>query len=458
MIAKKIIWKRFQSSPDGNHDGDEEQSGEKQMSQYQLCVDEIKKEGNVLGSLELHEEAMRRLKHHSPRASDEGVANGRDVSARRHAIDRRTGPPQTGGNIILSHIGFMVNGRHGRTASDPSREKMAGRRQSTFKPVEYDEGVTAAQVLQDLDLSDSEDEGVDDHPIPSSCNVANGDNNSGGRRGSILRRASLTFGRKANATICRPLRTAVRRYSNPSSLDLSEFEGEEHVPPAHSPTSLPGRRAASISNIGRRPVRRYLKRRSTVSTDGGNRLLVSKTGDDADQGGGNILHTKNYAETHASNVKREGISITNVGEPIMRNSENFETNVTKSLASWQRRRRTTTGKRRSSLFSHDERRASIDRSSLSSGCNGSMTEDSMTGSITWKVGDGSLICSFHSRNSFTESYAEDGGLICDWERRHSMISDSSCAKSNQDGLLNGNDVDVEKGSLICGWDRSEKTF
>ena len=182
--------------------------------------------------------------------------------------------------------------------------------------------------------------------------------------------------------------------------------------------------------------------------------MVSKTGDDADEGRGNPLQILNDAENHTANIKEGGISTPN---------DQFEKNVTKSMASWQRRRRTMHDKRRSSLFSLDERRASIDddrrssndRSSLSSsGFDDSMTEDSTTGSIASKARRGSLICSFQ----FNESDVKDGSLICDWERRQSMVSDSSCAKSNQVGSLDGKDADANNRSLICGWYQSEATF
>ena len=106
MKSKRGIWGRFQSQslPEIKRD-EEEQSGGMQMSQYQLCVEEIKREGNILGSLELHEEAMRRLKQRSPRASDEGVANNaRDIiAARRNGTDRPPPPGRRGGGCCLAH-------------------------------------------------------------------------------------------------------------------------------------------------------------------------------------------------------------------------------------------------------------------------------------------------------------------------------------------------------------------
>jgi hypothetical protein len=59
-------------------------------------------------------------------------------------------------------------------------------------------------------------------------------------------------------------------------------------------------------------------------------------------------------------------------------------------------RRTRLGRRRSSLFSVNKRRSSVNQSSVSSSFKDSMTEGSLTGSWTGKIRDGSLICSFCS--------------------------------------------------------------
>ena len=58
-------------------------------------------------------------------------------------------------------MGLKVRGKHGHAAIDPSKTKMPGRRRSsltTFKLVDFDEGITATQVPRDLELSDLEDE------------------------------------------------------------------------------------------------------------------------------------------------------------------------------------------------------------------------------------------------------------------------------------------------------------
>ena len=495
MNGTKSLLRPFKSSPEEKQDGDE------QMGQYHLCVEEIKNEGNVLGSLELHEEAMRRLNQRLCkvplcRSIEEGR---RDRVARRP----RFVPPRNEFARSIIDIGLRVAGKHGHVESDPSKKKMAGRRLSAYKPVEYDESVTAAQVLQDLDLSDSEDEGVD----PSTHSMAYGGGSIGGRRGSFLQRSSSGIGK--------PLGTAVGRFSKRTSLDPYDSDDESVGPPTHSPTHSLGRTVESsdnsderrgsllrrsISSIGsssvgrplRVAVRRFSRRRSI---DGDSHVLASKMHDDADVRAGNDeggkpsimkdenpnssscvlnsssgLQTKNDAGQHAANLEEGESSEANGRKPTIIDGKKGENSNAELMASWQPRRmpiacaeqpsrtRNRMGKRRSSLLSVKERRSSANQSSVSSSFNDSMSEGSLTSSWIGKISDGSLICSFRSRNSLTGSFVKDGDLICGWERRQSMVSESSAAQSIQEGLLNGKEVKGAPGSLICGWDQSEQTI
>jgi len=491
MNATKSLLRSFKSSPEEKQDGDE------QMGQYHLCVEEIKNEGNVLGSLELHEEAMRRLNQRLCkvplcRSNEEGQ---RDRVARRP----RFVPPRNEFARSIIDIGLKVAGKHGHVESDPSKKKMAGRRLSTFKPVEYDESVTAAQVLQDLDLSESEDEGVD----PSTHSMSDGGGSIGGRRGSFLQRSSSGIGK--------PLGTAVGQFSKRMSLDLYDSHDESVGPPTHSPTHSPGRTEESsgnsderrgsllrrsISSIGsssvgrpfRVAVRRFSRRRSI---DGDSHVLASEMHDDAvgragnDEGGkpsmmkdekpnssscvlnsSSGLQTKNDAGQHAANFEEGESSEANGRKPTIIDGKKGENSNAELMASWQpmrmpiacaeqpSRTRSRMGKRRSSLLSVKERRSSA----VSSSFDDSMSEGSLTSSWIGKINDGSLICSFRSRNSLTGSFVKDGDLICDWERRQSTVSESSAAQSIQEGLLNGKEVKGAPGSLICGWDQSEQTI
>jgi hypothetical protein len=487
MIAKKSLWKSFKSSPESKQD-----DGEEQMSQYNLCVEEIKNERKVLGSLELHEEAMRRLNQR--RSKDCAPSHPPFEEGRRDKfIPDRIAPrpkyipsisegassaPPRRGNALTRSITLMVTGKHGHTASDPSKEKMPGRRTSVLTSVEFDEGVTAAQVRQDLDLSDSESEAAGP-PTPSPGQMAEGGGKSGGRRRSFLTGSSSRI-------IGRPLRTAVRRFSKRLSFDLSDSEDEGVDPTTHPPTHSPGRPVDSGGNSGggsrsfmRRSssnlglpqwiaVSRYSKRRSSASIDGDDHVLSSKTHDDANEREENVEEIKSYkiddgkpeptasidlvslvldsysslqtnidADEHVANLEERESYKTDDMKPTI--NDQAEKSDTESMLSW----RTRIGKRRSSLFSVNERRPTVD--SMKGSFNGSLAGESR---------DGSLICNFRARNSLSGSYVEDDTLICDWGRRHS----DSDVQSIQEGLLNGMDEKASSGSLICGWDRSELTI
>jgi len=98
------------------------------------------------------------------------------------------------------------------------------------------------------------------------------------------------------------------------------------------------------------------------------------------------------------------------------------------MISWKplRLNHESTGRRVSSRFSAKER-TSVNQSSGST-----------------------LLSSFCLLDNSTGSCIEDGGLICDWERRQSKLSDSS-VPSIQESLLDGKEGEA-LGSLICGWD------
>jgi hypothetical protein len=123
------------------------------------------------------------------------------------------------------------------------------------------------------------------------------------------------------------------------------------------------------------------------------------------------------------------------------------------------------GKRRSSLFSVDERRASVDnndadgvggltRAGGGSSCDNSIEVLSRTSSLEGKDGT-SLICKFPSRNTSPGYSGDDDTLICDWERRQSNVSSASSI-SNPEELPQQHDKEKEvSGSLICGWNESQ---
>ncbi|KAL3797806.1 hypothetical protein ACHAW5_009138 [Stephanodiscus triporus] len=201
MVEKSSLWKLFVSSLEIERNGESleceksgEESGEERMAQYNACVGEIKNEGNVLGSLEMHEEAMRRLNKRLGKAYESRVAERRRMDTGIGRLRENQESPFWKKNVFTR---FIVAGKHGSTAGEPSKEKMPGRRESIRKPVEFDEDIAASQMLQDLYLSDSEDEGVGP-PTRSHRGEVHG-----GRRPSLMKRGSA----------------AVRRYSNRRSSE-----------------------------------------------------------------------------------------------------------------------------------------------------------------------------------------------------------------------------------------------
>jgi hypothetical protein len=232
MIATKSLWKLFKLSPEDKQDGGE------QMSQYSLCIEGIKNEGNVLGSLELDKEAMRHLNqclHKNCIPCYIPYDEGRRDRVACHPTKIRTSPSQNGNVLAQSiiNIGLRVTGKHGHVKSNPSKVKMAGQCQT----VEYNESFTAVQVLQDLDLSNLEDEGVDP-PIYWPGQV-DGGGSSGGRR--VFQRSSTGIGIPLGPT-------AVRRFLKRGSLDLFNSDHEGMSPPTHLPSNFHGNMVKSGGN------------------------------------------------------------------------------------------------------------------------------------------------------------------------------------------------------------------
>ncbi len=101
------------------------------MSIYNLCVEKIKNEGNVLGSLELLKEAMRNLNQclhkdcmHRYCPYEEGQRDG----VASCPIKMQTNPSWNENVLAQSiiNIGLRVRGKHGHVESTPSKVKMAG--------------------------------------------------------------------------------------------------------------------------------------------------------------------------------------------------------------------------------------------------------------------------------------------------------------------------------------------
>ena len=69
MFVRQSSVQKLANASSGGDDGDNNAMN----FQYQQCVEEIKNEGEIMGSIQLHQEAMRRLKQ---RQLKEGVPVG----------------------------------------------------------------------------------------------------------------------------------------------------------------------------------------------------------------------------------------------------------------------------------------------------------------------------------------------------------------------------------------------
>ena len=251
----------------------------------------------------------------------------------------------------------------------------------------------------------------------------------------------------------------MRKQHNKELLEgLSDLDYDSvNTPPSiASRTSLPHTRDRTVGKGGgnggslrRRSSRRakYVRKKSSTST------TVDNVGSDSD--------------SMIGESKRIGISSTyeeQGGKLDMKQSQ-----VQQDIPV---RPREKLGKRRSSLFAVDERRASVDHDDcgvgavgLVRGCGGessSSCENSIANearrrgsSIEGKDGT-SLICKFPSRNTSPGYSGDDDTLICDWGRRQSNVSSAS-SLSNSEEFSHHCDKEKQQASasLICGWNESE---
>jgi hypothetical protein len=208
MTSNNSLWKSFVASLMLECDKDApvsksctsslecEKHGEERMAQYNLCVEEIKNEGSVLGSLELHEEAMRRMNQRLGRdcvpssrvfeeiKMDDGAGRlekSQASSSLNENLLKLSCPPRKGNVLsrsienmedLITDMGLKVRGKHGHAASKASKRFSLPGRQASFKPGHNDEDIiTATQVRRDLELSDLEDElvSVDGSFLANDC-------------------------------------------------------------------------------------------------------------------------------------------------------------------------------------------------------------------------------------------------------------------------------------------------
>lgn len=479
--------------------------------EYHECVEEIKTEGQVLGSLQLHNEAMRRLE-------ERRIANGRSIN-NRHTVTggirgrhrRRSDPKRMTlatsirmdrlaaslgvAELTKSINAIAMNRRNSgqRNKSDASKKVMLGRRDSTMVPTLDDSGVFMPNNYKaDIELSSSEDE--DDGPQFLSQLLVE---NAGGRSASLFRRSSSRFSRTGDSGGGR--RASLFRRSS----SISSSTGE-------SPTL---RRTSSRCQSTTSSVSLGTESSPSVSDKSGDLSYVNNTIEEQSH----QLNDKAKEELVSVNVGEDDAK--DGGKPNTSNSLDAgrETSVStdkKQLPNHNMPRRRNpnarTGRRRSSLFSVDERRASFkqgpsDRvsSAILSSTNsiGNSLNGSLTGSFSKGAGlkdslskggkrvarddsfimqDGSLICSFgrmdSMRDSLTSSLgsgkggSDDGDLICSWERKQPTLLDSMISLQPDDLLdeiENENNIGKMPSSvahqksnrtLICGWDPASSTM
>ena len=435
-------------------------------------VEEIKAENKILGSLQMQQEVMKRLNERRG-GDDSVVADGSiDLNNNNNTIQR--------GKNTRSHNNFMQSFtrsmhkslgslgdafkhledelnvlRKSDNSNSNNNQVMPGRRESAAIPIGYDQTIIAAQVMQDLDLSDSDDSSHDINEVFNGSESNRTSFSRKNKRPSILRRGSS----RIKGVIGR--RISIKR------------------------------RTSSVSFGG-------------SSSGGGDATTEEEGGGGGGGGGGDDNNNK------SGNNKQSASSSSDAFEKTTANEDDNDDKSTKkktiipstscsdssSSPKRQHQPHRSTGRRRSSLFSVDEKRASITggitggpptntsagynnssddgQSSSSFSRNNSITDKSLQGSYSSK--DESLICNFgrmYSMDSSPGTAADDDGtLICDWGRRQSMLSNSGTSVisnlSIQDdmALLNTNTNHhhhhegkiKDDSSLICGWDKRRQSL
>jgi len=374
---------RKSSHRNSNASSDDDIDAKKNNDLYQQCVDEIKKEHKILGSIELHQEAMRRLKLRQ-QSNNNDMSSNNIIKQRRPTLEevyRPKGLSKSTPHLMsqfarsLGNIGDAIRRHSSMPANDSNnnidnqeqqQQVMAGRRESAALPVGFDPGIISANVMQDLELSDSDsdDDNNDDELQLSKSN----------KRSSILRRSS------------------------------SKLRG-------------------SISRMG------SFRRMSSVS--------FGTNGGESSSSDGIIDEKMNEEEGGKEEYEDEKSIINNIPSdfPGVDMTKYTPKSTNKKDVSHREQR---IGRRRSSLFSVDEKRASTTEGPPTTTCNSSSNNsigNSITGSLQGSFSGGdikkddhdgsSLICSFgRTDSSFNSSDGSGDKLICDWHRRSSMLSDS----------------------------------
>lgn len=168
--------------------------------EYRECVNEIRNEGVVLGSLAIHKKAMKRLDERqrlSLKAEEQPNDNSEDLMRNNHRQNRllqsltQSAFTQSVARAGEGLASSLFNG--GAKEPDPSANVVLGRRKSQVgdgNNIEFDMAVNS-DLFEDLELSD---ESEDEQPALGQLLEENSKNN---RRGSFLRiMSSLTTGNR----------------------------------------------------------------------------------------------------------------------------------------------------------------------------------------------------------------------------------------------------------------------
>jgi len=354
---------------------------------YNQCVAEIKEENPYIGQLALHQEAMKRVAQRRAAKHGNNQNNAKEDFTPQRISFNRSAPKKNdnNGNSLNRHslsrsvIEFLSSSTSSyntvkisnKTNVEESHGKntvMPGRRTSTYN--EEDAGhITTA--MRDIELSDSEEEEND----------TSVDESNSSRRSSVGRRLS-SFKRipSLNGTM-RKRHSAHKRQSSSSS---------------------------SISTL-----QRYSSDLSKDST--AEKSEESRNGDDEKS----RHKPPENNNTDDSDDEKQEKQVMDFVEKFMAKSESV--NPTRSEKPTARVRG-----RRSSLCSVEENKALVTSGESVSRSITSLGEGSVVATA-----DGSLICSWGRRSLTDSEVMGDGGdLICNWDSRHSILSNSSAASNS----------------------------
>ena len=493
LSGRKANNSRLARTAVNNNESDYHDDNARHMTeQYQQVVEEIKAENKILGSLQMQQEVMKRLNERRG-GDDSVVADGSiDLNNNNNTIQR--------GKNTRSHNNFMQSFtrsmhkslgslgdafkhledelnvlRKSDNSNSNNNQVMPGRRESAAIPIGYDQTIIAAQVMQDLDLSDSDSS----HDINEVFNGGGGEYNNGtsfsrkNKRPSMLRRGSS----RIKGVIGRRI-SIKRRTSSASFGGSSSGGGDATTEEEGGGGGDNNKKKQSISSLTTEEVEQIEHLAALDCKSGNNKQSISSSSDAFEK------TTANEDDNDDKSTKKKTII------------PSTSCSGSSSSPKRQHQPHRSTGRRRSSLFSVDEKRASITggitggpptntsagynnssddgQSSSSFSRNNSITDKSLQGSYSSK--DESLICNFgrmYSMDSSPGTAADDDGtLICDWGRRQSMLSNSVTSVisnlSIQDdmALLNTNTNHhhhhegniKDDSSLICGWDKRRQSL